>query len=339
MPLSQLATESKNMNDTNEPATRWQRIAATLIIADFGFPTESVIEAREYWDELRANFLEELSAAVINPARVIDEENALFLYAIFLAAEKRDAEFGPLLLALLRLPYEQVDGLLGDGLLDSTGRCLASLHRGDDTPLRALAADVELNSYVRFAAIDALMVRVMEGDADADADALADFLFGLAQGLAILLRDDGRWQAEEITTEDDELFQSLVGSLAGLGATRYLPAIEQWNRDDLIDPYYDDVDHLRKTILASLEDRRADMHKPHYVRDVIAEMSWWACFTVRHDTLRHAGGQKYDDAAGYYDDDAPFTVPYVREQPKIGRNDPCPCQSGKKFKKCCGADA
>lgn len=28
----------------------------------------------------------------------------------------------------------------------------------------------------------------------------------------------------------------------------------------------------------------------------------------------------------------------VRDGPKIGRNDPCPCGSGKKFKKCCGAD-
>ena len=28
----------------------------------------------------------------------------------------------------------------------------------------------------------------------------------------------------------------------------------------------------------------------------------------------------------------------VRNGPKIGRNDPCPCGSGKKFKKCCGAD-
>ena len=27
----------------------------------------------------------------------------------------------------------------------------------------------------------------------------------------------------------------------------------------------------------------------------------------------------------------------TRDQPKIGRNDPCPCGSGKKFKKCCGA--
>ncbi|MFL5839695.1 MAG: SEC-C metal-binding domain-containing protein, partial [Thermoleophilaceae bacterium] len=27
----------------------------------------------------------------------------------------------------------------------------------------------------------------------------------------------------------------------------------------------------------------------------------------------------------------------VREEPKVGRNDPCPCGSGKKYKKCHGA--
>jgi len=39
-------------------------------------------------------------------------------------------------------------------------------------------------------------------------------------------------------------------------------------------------------------------------------------------------------------DDCPDCVPaapYVREAPKIGRNDPCACGSGRKFKKCCGA--
>lgn len=29
------------------------------------------------------------------------------------------------------------------------------------------------------------------------------------------------------------------------------------------------------------------------------------------------------------------SVSFVREAPKVGRNDPCPCGSGKKFKKCC----
>ena len=30
---------------------------------------------------------------------------------------------------------------------------------------------------------------------------------------------------------------------------------------------------------------------------------------------------------------------YRREEPKVGRNDPCPCGSGKKYKKCCGKNA
>ncbi|MRR51576.1 MAG: YecA family protein [Rhodocyclaceae bacterium] len=31
------------------------------------------------------------------------------------------------------------------------------------------------------------------------------------------------------------------------------------------------------------------------------------------------------------------SVPLQRSEPKTGRNDPCPCGSGKKFKKCCGS--
>jgi uncharacterized protein YecA (UPF0149 family) len=39
----------------------------------------------------------------------------------------------------------------------------------------------------------------------------------------------------------------------------------------------------------------------------------------------------------FQNNDAPKVETYRREQPKIGRNDPCPCGSGKKYKKCCGA--
>ena len=39
----------------------------------------------------------------------------------------------------------------------------------------------------------------------------------------------------------------------------------------------------------------------------------------------------------HHDHDGELQVPYVRGAPKIGRNDPCPCGSGKKFKKCHGA--
>ncbi len=32
-------------------------------------------------------------------------------------------------------------------------------------------------------------------------------------------------------------------------------------------------------------------------------------------------------------------LPMKREMPSVGRNDPCPCGSGKKFKNCCGRTA
>lgn len=39
----------------------------------------------------------------------------------------------------------------------------------------------------------------------------------------------------------------------------------------------------------------------------------------------------------YLDGEVEGHVTYRRESPKTGRNDPCPCGSGKKFKKCCGS--
>jgi hypothetical protein len=48
---------------------------------------------------------------------------------------------------------------------------------------------------------------------------------------------------------------------------------------------------------------------------------------------------KYQRDSGLLDEDpesAP-AQPIRRAEPKIGRNDPCPCGSGKKYKKCCGA--
>lgn len=38
----------------------------------------------------------------------------------------------------------------------------------------------------------------------------------------------------------------------------------------------------------------------------------------------------------YLDGEVHGHTPYRREAPKVGRNDPCPCGSGKKYKKCCG---
>ncbi len=45
---------------------------------------------------------------------------------------------------------------------------------------------------------------------------------------------------------------------------------------------------------------------------------------------------KQDDAWYFTDGVAVPPKQVVRTGPKVGRNDPCPCGSGKKYKKCCG---
>ena len=47
----------------------------------------------------------------------------------------------------------------------------------------------------------------------------------------------------------------------------------------------------------------------------------------------HEAELKAEQAGG-----VPKVETVVHEGPKIGRNDPCPCGSGKKYKKCCGKD-
>lgn len=49
------------------------------------------------------------------------------------------------------------------------------------------------------------------------------------------------------------------------------------------------------------------------------------------EDARH-GDDYSDDFLG--EDRFPFAEPYVREQPKVGRNDPCPAAVAK-YKKCC----
>ena len=74
--------------------------------------------------------------------------------------------------------------------------------------------------------------------------------------------------------------------------------------------------------------------------------------TRRKEIFGKGEGKKeeYEDDMGYREEPMDGDVPeqtqvperekkqetYKREQPKVGRNDPCPCGSGKKYKHCCG---
>ena len=80
----------------------------------------------------------------------------------------------------------------------------------------------------------------------------------------------------------------------------------------------DQVEHAPRGALIEEFTRR---HPP--ITDVIQETRWWGGF-------QQASAKTASPLAGR------VAKPYYF-QPKVGRNDTCPCGSGKKYKMCCGA--
>lgn len=72
-------------------------------------------------------------------------------------------------------------------------------------------------------------------------------------------------------------------------------------------------------------------------QDLTGEVAFNARFNhegTTHEHREHARFVKEDDK-WYYVDGAMLPQPTVVKEAKIGRNEKCPCGSGKKYKKCC----
>ena len=53
-----------------------------------------------------------------------------------------------------------------------------------------------------------------------------------------------------------------------------------------------------------------------------------------HHELAHF--KRHEGEWFFYDGQGVVPKQIIRQQPKVGRNEPCPCGSGKKYKRCCG---
>ena len=68
-------------------------------------------------------------------------------------------------------------------------------------------------------------------------------------------------------------------------------------------------------------------------------VAFTAHFTIKdtpQDLREYATFARVDCRWFYVDGDVHGEEPYKRESHRTGRNEPCPCGSGKKYKKCCG---
>ena len=67
-----------------------------------------------------------------------------------------------------------------------------------------------------------------------------------------------------------------------------------------------------------------------------------ARYSIKDQDMQHHERATFEKHSGqwrYKDGDEIRPPPVTREGPRVGRNDPCTCGSGKKYKKCCGKAA
>ena len=106
--------------------------------------------------------------------------------------------------------------------------------------------------------------------------------------------------------------------------------------------HIDDMDQLRQSIgLQSYAQKDPVVQYKFLGYDMFEEMTR----NITHDTVtalmhveiqHNVEREQVAKATGTNKDDSVAKGPYRRKQPKVGRNDPCPCGSGKKYKQCCG---
>ncbi|WP_228486372.1 DUF1186 domain-containing protein [Paludibaculum fermentans] len=236
------------------------------------------------------------------------------LYAMFLLAQFREPRAYPLLVRFASLPGELLDSLCGDFITENLGNVLASVCDGDLQGIQSLIENEDAAEYARGAALCSLLTLVASGQKSRD-EIVAYF--------AELFR--GRLQRTA-----SHVWDQLVSCACDLYPAELLDEIQRAFENELVDPGYIGLDSIssdlalgRQRVLARLAD------DPHHrlVDGSIAAMERWTC-------LEDDGAAAIwpPPGAGAF---TPATQ-IIREGPKTGRNDPCPCGSGRKYKKCCG---
>ena len=116
--------------------------------------------------------------------------------------------------------------------------------------------------------------------------------------------------------------------------------INQAFEEGLVDETFIDLKFVRETFARGkgrvLRDLRGD-RKRQFIEDTIKDIECWACFRdpIKVSSVTSSLAIKEERKGTGFRDPRKVMLPATVTK-KVGRNDPCPCRSGKKFKKCCG---
>ena len=293
-------------------------------IKDFSkeFPKEAILEIRENIETFIPELLNSLDFVYQNARELHNDRSNYFLYiyAMYLLAEFREKRAFPHLLALLRLPEDEISYILGDRLTESFHRILLSTFDNENIQmLLDVIENHELYEWARQSAVGAYELLIREGFVSTEES--VSYLRSLIYGK--LPPDDS-----------SEVFTAIVGCVIDARLVDMIPDVRflydngrvdasvHGEYDDFIDWIFNQK-HPTKT----------------YIDDAISEMEWWACFKSKDGNSGSGSSKRSEKSLFDMFDKMKKAIQQesiIENTPKkTGRNEPCPCGSGKKYKKCC----
>lgn len=248
--------------------------------------------------------LDVLSRAGAHGLRRERDRVLLFRAVHILGAARATAACQPTL-RVLRRPVDEVEAMLGDTLTETLPRIIASVFDGDAPALFAAIVDRRIDEAARWSLLTAAAFLTWDGKIDAAAT--HTFLHGFGTG-RLAPRYDAAW----------------IGwgeAVAVLGLADLAPLVETvWSA---MPPEIADLRRFRETMADAVADPRDpgrfEASNAGYLDDVVTALDWTR--------------PREDDDAREHSLAKPATNPLRG----VGRNDPCPCGSGRKYKKCCAA--
>src|SRR3982751_7103898 len=280
-------------------------------------PREAMQWALDHWDEAAPELLSVVERYTSGADRSDETASAVF-FILYLAGERRETRVFSLLCRLAQ-DGEALEAAVGDTA--TTFRpILISTYDGDLDTLKGLIEAAEADEFVRAGALQVLAYLTATGRIPREE----------TEAYLTRLYDTLQPQQESF------VWSGWVLAIALLGLEGLSDVVRQAFGRSLIEPMAMDYDDFRRDLQRTLADpeRMAglqhDMIGP--LEDAIGELSSWYAFSdaTEQDEERWATGPE-DVRLPFADMPQPLVDPFKG----IGRNDPCPCGSGKKFKKCC----
>ncbi len=297
----------------------WQSMSDVLAL-----PRESLVQdlvwvltnSKEYSDF----YLEEIEG---NPV----------LHSIFILGELKATESLPVVIDFLRLDGDALENWFGDHLSESLWWYFYQMAEQNPELLKDALIDKDLNCYSKGALLHALtQLALHHPDLNERIAALFEFTFIYYLQFDI--------EHKEV---DTDFLSFTLCDLCESGLSELVPSWERLFEKDFVD----------ESICGDLEEYKIDLKRigrervspvlpiQDFYKDILET---WAGYRENdmteemNDTDLSLWKNGLAAQRENYFSEPIHQTPVVRETPKVGRNEPCPCGSGRKYKVCCGKD-